>query len=61
MGDLNDDPINSSLKNILKTEDDRKKVINGGIYNPFEEMFKRGLNTLGYRDNINLFDQIFFT
>lgn len=61
MGDLNDDPINSSLKKILKTEDDRKKVKEGGIYNPFEEMFKRGLNTLGYRDNINLFDQIFFT
>lgn len=61
MGDLNDDPINSSLKKILKTEDERKKVKDGGIYNPFEEMFQRGLNTLGYRDNINLFDQIFFT
>ena len=23
-----------------------------------EDMFRRGLNTLGYRDNINLFDQI---
>lgn len=61
MGDLNDDPINSSLKNILKTESNHKKVKVGGIYNPFEDMFKRGLNTLGYRDNINLFDQIFFT
>lgn len=61
MGDLNDDPNNSSLKNILKTESDYKKVVDGGIYNPFENMFKRGLNTLGYRDNINLFDQIFFT
>lgn len=61
MGDLNDDPINSSLKNILKTESNRKKVIEGGNFNPFEEMFKRGLNTLGFRDNINLFDQIFFT
>lgn len=61
MGDLNDDPVNSSLKNILKTESNHKKVVEGGIYNPFEEMFKNGLNTLGYRDNINLFDQIFFT
>ncbi|HEX5743379.1 MAG TPA: endonuclease/exonuclease/phosphatase family protein [Flavobacteriaceae bacterium] len=61
MGDLNDDPINSSLKNILKTESNPKKVEEGSIYNPFEEMFKKGLNTLGYRDNINLFDQIFFT
>lgn len=61
MGDLNDDPINSSLKKILKTASNYKKVKEGEIYNPFEEMFKRGLNTLGYRDNINLFDQIFFT
>jgi hypothetical protein len=61
MGDLNDDPINASLKKVLKTASDIKKVQEGGIYNPFEEMFKRGLNTLGYRDNINLFDQIFFT
>jgi hypothetical protein len=61
MGDLNDDPINSSLKNILKTKSNHKKIDEGEIYNPFEEMFKNGLNTLGYRDNINLFDQIFFT
>ncbi|MDP2089198.1 MAG: endonuclease/exonuclease/phosphatase family protein [Flavobacteriaceae bacterium] len=61
MGDLNDDPINASLKKVLKTESNIKKVKDNGIYNPFEEMFKRGLNTLGYRDNINLFDQIFFT
>nr|MBP8792565.1 endonuclease/exonuclease/phosphatase family protein [Lutibacter sp.] len=26
--------------------------------NPMEDMFKRGQNTLAYRDNINLFDQI---
>ncbi|MDP3352573.1 MAG: endonuclease/exonuclease/phosphatase family protein [Flavobacteriaceae bacterium] len=61
MGDLNDDPVNSSLKNILKTKSNHKKIDEGEIYNPFEEMFKNGLNTLGYRDNINLFDQIFFT
>lgn len=61
MGDLNDDPINASMKKVLKAESKIKKVKEGGIYNPFEEMFKRGLNTLGYRDNINLFDQIFFT
>jgi len=28
------------------------------LFNPMEEMYKKGLNTLGYRDNINLFDQI---
>jgi exonuclease III len=61
MGDLNDDPINSSLKNILKTKAKKSKVKEGDIYNPMEDMFKRGQNTLVYRDNLNLFDQIMFT
>lgn len=58
MGDFNDDPIESSFKKILKTKKKKKNVQENDIYNPFEEMFRRGLNTLGYRDNINLFDQI---
>ncbi|PKP14025.1 MAG: endonuclease [Bacteroidetes bacterium HGW-Bacteroidetes-3] len=61
MGDLNDDPNNSSLKNILKTKAKKSEVQDGDIYNPMEEMFRRGQNTLAYRDNINLFDQIMFT
>ena len=61
MGDLNDDPINSSLKNILKTKAKKSDIEAGDIYNPMEEMFRRGQNTLAYRDNINLFDQIMFT
>lgn len=61
MGDLNDDPINSSLKIILKTKAKKSDVEEGDIYNPMEDMFRRGQNTLAYRDNINLFDQIMFT
>ena len=61
MGDLNDDPVNSSLRNILKTKAKKAKVKNGDIYNPMDNMFRRGLSTLGYRDNINLFDQIMLT
>ncbi len=61
MGDLNDDPSNSSLKIILKTKAKKTEVQDGDIYNPMEEMFRRGQNTLAYRDNINLFDQIMFT
>ncbi|QMU63512.1 MAG: endonuclease/exonuclease/phosphatase family protein [Flavobacteriaceae bacterium] len=61
MGDFNDDPINSSFKKILKTKGKKREIQEGDLYNPFEEMHRRGFNTLGYRDNINLFDQIFFT
>ncbi|WP_435253787.1 endonuclease/exonuclease/phosphatase family protein [Tenacibaculum sp. A30] len=61
MGDFNDDPINSSFKTVLQTKSKKKNVKEGDIYNPYEDMFRRGFNTLGYRDNINLFDQIMFT
>jgi len=58
MGDLNDDPTNNSIKKVLNAKGKKKNVNKGDIYNPMENMFKRGFNTLGYRDNINLFDQI---
>ncbi|WP_139957023.1 endonuclease/exonuclease/phosphatase family protein [Flavicella sediminum] len=58
MGDLNDDPTNSSLKTILLTKKHKKKVAPLEWYNPFELLFEHGYSTLGYRDNINLFDQI---
>jgi predicted extracellular nuclease len=61
MGDFNDDPINSSFKNVLKTKAKRKNVKEGDIYNPYERMFKKGYNTGGYRDNISMFDQILVT
>lgn len=58
MGDFNDDPTNSSFKKVLKTKSDKSKVGDLDIYNPYEDLHKRGFNTLGYRDNINLFDMI---
>lgn len=61
VGDFNDDPINSSFKNVLKTKAKKKDVEEGDIYNPYERMFKKGFNTGGYRDNISMFDQILVT
>ncbi len=61
MGDLNDDPTNTSIKNILKAEKDKKKVRLKGIYNPFENFYKNGLGTTAYRDAWSLFDQIMVT
>ncbi|QTD36673.1 endonuclease/exonuclease/phosphatase family protein [Polaribacter batillariae] len=58
MGDFNDDPINSSFKKVLKTKSRKKNVEEKDIYNPYEDLHRRGFNTLGYRDNINLFDMI---
>lgn len=58
MGDFNDDPINSSFKKVLKTKRKKKNVGENDIYNPYEDLHRRGFNTLAYRDNLNLFDMI---
>ncbi|WP_299098399.1 endonuclease/exonuclease/phosphatase family protein [uncultured Winogradskyella sp.] len=62
MGDYNDDPTNASFKKALKTTADKKKVPLKGIYNPFENQYKKqGLGTTGYRDAWSLFDQVLVT
>jgi len=61
LGDFNDDPINSSFKKVLKTKSRKKDVQEGDLYNPYEDLHRRGFNTLAYRDNLNLFDQIIIT
>ncbi len=58
MGDLNDNPNDPSLKDVLKTIRKRKKVDSKGLYNPFENYYRDGLGTTAYRDNWSLFDQI---
>jgi hypothetical protein len=42
----------------LKTQGKKEDVTEKDIFNPYEEMHRRGFNTLGYRDNINLFDMV---
>lgn len=61
MGDLNDNPNNSSLKKVLKAKGDKKRVGFKGVYNPMESFFKKGLGTNAYRDAWSLFDQILIT
>lgn len=58
MGDLNDDPVNKSVKKEINTVAKREDIQPLGMYNPMEKMYKNGEGTLGYRDAWNLFDQI---
>ncbi len=59
MGDLNDDPTNTSVKKILKAKSKQNKVALKGLYNPYEKMFtEKGWGTTAYRDALSLFDQI---
>ena len=61
MGDFNDNPTDNSIKKTLRTKPNKKKLEENDLYNPFENMFKKGMGSLGFRDNINLFDQLIFT
>lgn len=61
MGDLNDDPIDYSLKKVLKIKPKKEITNPSDLYNPMEILHKKGHGSLAYRDKWNLFDQLFFT
>lgn len=61
MGDLNDDPVNPSLKEHLKATDDTLLLTSGYLYNPMLPLYKKGIGSLAYRDSWNLFDQMVIT
>jgi hypothetical protein len=58
MGDLNDDPTNESLKSYLRAVSNVKDVHKTGMFNPYEDLFRRGQGSNAYRDAWSLFDQI---
>ncbi|NAW52002.1 endonuclease [Elizabethkingia argentiflava] len=62
LGDFNDNPVSSSLKNYAKTTGSEDKVSEATPYfNPMYKMFKQGVASLAYQDAPNLFDQIFYS
>jgi endonuclease/exonuclease/phosphatase family metal-dependent hydrolase len=61
MGDLNDDPINESVKKVLNSHGDKDNLKEDELYNPMANLFKKGIGSLAYRDSWNLFDQIIIT
>ncbi|MFC2151477.1 endonuclease/exonuclease/phosphatase family protein, partial [Bacteroidota bacterium] len=58
MGDLNDDPINESLIKHLKANKEEESTNPGELYNATYPLFQKGIGSLAYRDNWNLFDQM---
>lgn len=61
MGDLNDGPYNKSIKKVLGAKARKEDVKPFGMFNPMEEMSKKGIGTLAYRDAWDLFDQMIMT
>lgn len=58
MGDLNDDPINKSVREVIGGVSNKDEVVRGGMYNPWVDLYKKGYGTLAYQDAWGLFDQI---
>jgi hypothetical protein len=61
MGDLNDDPISPSVTKVLGAKGNVEDVKSGELYNPWINMYKKGIGTLAYQDAWGLFDQIMLT
>lgn len=61
MGDLNDGPFNNSVKKELGAVGKKSQLKAGGVFNPMEELSKKGVGTLAWRDAWDLFDQMMLT
>ncbi len=58
MGDLNDDPDSPSITEVLKAKKKLSETGPGELYNPWAELYEKGIGTLANRDSWGLFDQI---
>jgi len=58
MGDLNDDPVSPSLTKIIGSKGNMEDVKLNGMYNPWVDMYKKGIGTTPYQDAWSLFDQV---
>lgn len=58
MGDLNDDPFNHSCASVLGARKTRDEVGAQGFFNTMWLKLERGIGSLAYQGQWNLFDQI---
>ncbi|MDD3320702.1 MAG: endonuclease/exonuclease/phosphatase family protein [Paludibacter sp.] len=58
MGDLNDDPSNESCEKVLQAKKELSDVKDGELYNTLWKTLDKGVGSLAYNDQWNLFDQI---
>lgn len=58
MGDLNDDPVSPSVKNVIGARAKKEQTKKGQFFNPAYTLYTQGLGTLAWNDSWNLFDQM---
>jgi hypothetical protein len=58
MGDLNDDPFNIPVKEVIGARKNQEDVQPKGFFNTMWKILDKGVGSLGYKGEWNLFDQI---
>lgn len=58
MGDLNDNPDNPSITKVLQAKGKKTAIGPRELFNPWAELYEKGIGTLANRDSWGLFDQI---
>ncbi|MCD8184764.1 MAG: endonuclease/exonuclease/phosphatase family protein [Bacteroides sp.] len=58
VGDLNDDPDNKSCREVLKARKKQSEVEPDGLFNATWGLFEKGIGSLCYQNQWNLFDQL---
>jgi endonuclease/exonuclease/phosphatase family metal-dependent hydrolase len=58
MGDLNDNPTDASIKKVMLARADTTGITSNEIFNPWINIFRKGIGTEVFDNQWNLFDQI---
>ena len=58
LGDFNDNPSDKSIISGLNSTPRRETMLFSELYNPMHRMFSKGWNTMAFRDELHLFDQV---
>ncbi len=58
MGDLNDNPVDRSIRKQLNTSGNLSRTQPNQLFNPWEQHYNKGYGTLANKDIWGLFDQI---
>ena len=57
MGDFNDNPGDKSIKPILNTIFKKSKIKEGQLFNPMEELYRKGYGSYRYKGKWDMIDQ----
>lgn len=58
MGDFNDNPSDESISRIFAVRYNKDEIVPGALYDPWLEIYKRGVGSVTFKKKYDLFDQV---